>query len=93
MAYLKIHRDEPEVEAPEPLSFERAQSTWRSTEDHGHRDGEEGSDRMDSIKQVEEALGQVEGLMSDLSEQVDEICEPIRMADWLDDHDDGPWAA
>ncbi len=48
---------------------------------------------MDSIAQVELALSRVESTFESLSEQVDEICEPIRMADWLDSHDDGPYAA
>jgi len=48
---------------------------------------------MDSIKQVEQALSQVENNLESLSDQVDEYCAPIRMADWLDEHDDGPWAA
>lgn len=48
---------------------------------------------MDSIAQVEQALSQVETGMKNLSDQVDEICEPIRMSDWLDTDDSGPWAA
>lgn len=48
---------------------------------------------MDSIAQVEQALSRVENAFVSLSEQVDEVCEPISMADWIDDHDDGPYAA
>ena len=48
---------------------------------------------MDSIARVEAALEQVESKFESLNEQVEECCDPIRMADWLDEEDDGPWAA
>ncbi len=91
MAYLKLHRDEPETQAPPPLPFEPLTRTWRST---GTKTNEHaGEPPMDSIEQVEQALSRVESTFETLSEQVEELCEPIRMSDWLDSHDDGPWAA
>ncbi len=91
MAYLKIHRDEPETEAPAPLSFERAQSSWRSTDRQA--DDDQGSPAMDSIRNVELALGRVDDLMEDLSEQVEELCEPMQISDWMPDENEGPWVA
>ena len=89
MSYLKLSRDEPEAIAPEPLPFEPIERSWRSA----GADQDPGEQPMDSIKQVEQALSQVDKNLESLSEQVDEYCAPIRMADWLDEHDDGPWAA
>jgi len=89
MAYLKLFRDEPETLAPEPLPFEGIERSWRSA----GADHDSGEHPMDSIKQVEQALNQVEKNLETLTEQVDEYCEPIRMSDWLDTQDDGPWAA
>lgn len=48
---------------------------------------------MDSISQVELALNRVDNAFSSLSEQVDELCEPILMSDWTDSDNDGPYAA
>jgi hypothetical protein len=95
MSYLKLFRDEPEAIAPEPLPFEPIERSWRSAgADHDPHDSHDpGEQPMDSIKQVEQALSQVDKNLESLSEQVDEYCAPIRMADWLDEHDDGPWAA
>jgi len=87
MTYLKIHRDEPEIQPPEPLPFDPSAKTWRSTSEP------QGEQPMDSIAQVEQALGRVENTFERLSDQVDELCEPIRMADWLESDDDGPFAA
>jgi hypothetical protein len=93
MPYLKLHRDETETETetqpPQPLPFSTAPRRFR---DAGE-DGTPGEEGMDSIARVEQALNRVEGNFERLSEQVDELCEPIRMADWLDSEDDGPWAA
>lgn len=88
MPYLKLHRDEPETEAPQPFPFASSDQSWRSAGDESL-----GDEPMDSIKQVEEALGRVERSFESLSEQVDEICEPIKMSDWLHGEDDGPFAA
>ena len=91
MPYLKLIRDEPETQAPQPLPFPSSERPWRSAgsdADHAH-----GEDQMDSIARVEEALNQVENTFGTLSEQVEEFCEPIRMADWLDADNDGPFAA
>jgi len=88
MPYLKLHRDEPEAEAPQPLPFDPSGQSWRSTDDTSLE-----GDHMDSIQQVEEALGRVERSFESLSEQVDEICEPIKMSDWLVGEDDEPYAA
>ncbi len=90
MSYLKLFRDEPEPLAPEPLPFEPIERSWRSA-GAAHDPGEERP--MDSIKQVEQALSQVDKDFETLAEQVDEYCQPIRMSDWLDTQDDGPWAA
>jgi len=89
MPYLKLSRDEPETQAPQPLPFQSTDRSWRSA----RQDQDPGEDHMDSIARVEQALGRVESTFESLSEQVEEICEPIRMADWLDANDDGPWAA
>ena len=91
MPYLKLHRDEPETLAPQPLSFLDASSTWRTT--GASVSTEEREVPLDSIAQVELALSRVESTFESLNEQVDELCEPIRMADWLANDDDGPWAA
>jgi len=91
MPYLKLTQDEPETEAPQPLPFCSPEQPWRtagSDADHAH-----GDPKMDSIARVEEALNQVENTFENLSEQVEEFCEPIRMVDWLDADDDGPFAA
>jgi hypothetical protein len=82
MSYLKLHRDEPETEAPAPIPFNSPDRSWRNA-------GKE----MDSIAQVEQALADVDRNFSSLSEQVNELPEPIRMSDWMDDDDDGPYAA
>jgi len=93
MPYLKLHRDETETETeiqpPQPLPFSTAQRRFR---DAGE-DGTHGEKGMDSIARVEQALNRVEGNFDRLSKQVDELYEPLRMADWLDAEDDGPWAA
>jgi len=89
MSYLKLFRDEPEIQAPQPLPFPSPEQSWR---DAG-KDDSRGEDQMDSITRVEEALSQVESTFEDLSEQVEDFCQPIRMADWLDEQDDGPYAA
>tara|TARA_R110002072_G_scaffold42064_9_gene117757 strand:- start:34745 stop:35032 length:288 start_codon:yes stop_codon:yes gene_type:complete len=95
MPYLKLHRDEPETQAPQPLPFDQDARNWsRAGRDAGSdQTDREGDEQMDSIAQVEQALSRVENAFVSLSEQVDEICEPISMADWIDDHDDGPYAA
>ena len=93
MPYLKLCRDEPETEAPQPLPFDPSKRSWRSagqSSDDSHPNGEA---KMDSIARVEAALEQVESKFESLNEQVEECCDPIRMADWLDEEDDGPWAA
>lgn len=87
MPYLKLSRDEPETQAPQPLPFLSADRSWRGAR------VDDGEERMDSIARVEEALSRVESTFESLSEQAQELCEPIRMADWLDSDDDGPWAA
>jgi len=86
MPYLKLCRDEPEHETPPTLPFRSARSAEKSgdTRSGGH---------MDSITQAEVALRRVEETFDRLSGQVEEFCEPIRMADWLESEDDGPWAA
>lgn len=88
MPYLKLFRDEPETEAPAPIPFRSPDRNWREA-------GEptQGPQPMDSIAQVEQALGRVENIFEDLSRQADAYCEPIRLSDWIDDDDDGPWAA
>jgi hypothetical protein len=95
MTYLKLFRDEPETEAPQPIPFRSSDRTWRSTDaqDHSTDRNGEGTDSMDSITRVENALQQVENVFENLTEQVNEYCEPIRMADWLEENDDGPYAA
>jgi len=98
MPFLKLHRDEPETEAPQPLPFDQDARNWgRAGRDAGAEQSEQavhaGDKPMDSIAQVEQALSRVENAFVSLSEQVDEVCEPISMADWIDDHDDGPYAA
>lgn len=90
MPYLKLCRDEPEAPAPKPLPFAPSSRVGRSA---GMMETDTGEAPMDSIAQVEQALSQVETGMKNLSDQVDEICEPIRMSDWLDTDDGGPWAA
>ncbi len=91
MPYLKLFRDEPEAPAPKPLPFDPSSRAGRSAGMTTTTD--QGEAPMDSIAQVEEALSRVESNFKDLSEQVDEICEPIQMSDWLDSDDGGPWAA
>ncbi len=99
MTNLKLHRDETESQspAPAPIPFDQAAGSWRQTEDLADLshtpEGEQGEEAMDSIKRVEEALNRVENTFESLSEQVEEYCEPIRLADWLNNEDDGPWAA
>lgn len=89
MPFLKLHRDEPEAEAPAPLPFKEPDRRWRQA-----GESSEGADRVDSIKQVEKALRRVERAFGELSKQVDEYAEPIQLSEWLDDDDDdGPWAA
>ncbi len=90
MSYLKLFRDEPETLAPEPLPFEPIKRAWMSTRADHHDSGDR---PMESITQVEQALSQVERNLETLAGQVEECCEPIRMSDWLDAQDDGPWAA
>ncbi|MFG0298131.1 MAG: hypothetical protein ACF8K1_00810 [Phycisphaerales bacterium JB047] len=82
MPHLKLHRDEPEQEPPAPLPFTRPDRSWRSA----------GEDGIDSIKRVENALADVESKFDELQRLADET-EPLRMSDWIDDDDDGPWAA
>ncbi len=89
MSYLKLFRDEPEPLAPEPLPFGPIDRSWRSS----GAEHNPGAYPMDSIEQVEQALNQVEKNLETLTGQVEEYCEPIRMSDWLDTQDDGPWAA
>lgn len=91
MPYLKLHRDEIETLPPEPLPFTGLDASWRSAGNHADDDSQ--GDTMDSIARVEEALSRVESTFESLSEQVEEYCEPIRMSDWIEDHDDGPYAA
>jgi len=45
------------------------------------------------VTRVEQALSRVEEKFSELTTQVDELCEPIQLSRWIDDDDDGPWAA
>lgn len=82
MSNLRLHRDEPEQEPPAPLPFSSPDRSWRQT------DGQQ----PDSIEQVEQALADVENRFERLRQMTDEI-EPIRMSEWLDEDDDGPWAA
>jgi hypothetical protein len=84
MSYLKLHRDEPEHEPPAPIPFQRPDRTWRGTD---------ADQSIDSIRQVENALSDVESKFDRLREQAKELTEPIRMADWMDEDDDGPYAA
>lgn len=81
MSNLRLHRDEPEQEPPAPLPFGSPDRSWRRTDE-----------QPDSIEQVERALANVESRFEQLRKMADEI-EPIRMSEWLDDDDDGPWAA
>lgn len=87
MPYLKLHRDEPEQEPPAPIPFRSPDRTWRNAGEDNQ------TDRADSIERVEQALADVENRFDNLREQVNELTEPIQMADWVDDDDDGPWAA
>lgn len=88
MVYLKLHRDEPEIQPPAPLPFRCPDRTWRET---GHTTGGHGD--TDPIIQAQDALARVERGMEELARQVDECCEPIRLSDWQSGDDDGPWAA
>lgn len=89
MGYLKLHRDEPEQpEPPAPIPFRSPDRTWREAGGEQH-----GGAEMDSVTRVEQALSRVEEKFSDLTTQVDELCEPIQLSRWIDDDDDGPWAA
>ena len=89
MAYLKLHRDEPEQpDPPAPIPFRSPDRTWRQAGGE-----QQGAPEMDSITRVEQALSRVEGKFDELKEQADELCEPIQISRWVDDDDDGPWAA
>jgi hypothetical protein len=86
MSYLKLHRDEPEQpDPPAPIPFRSPDRTWRNA----------GTDEMDSIARVEQALARVENNFDALKEHADELDASFRMAEWMnnDDDDDGPWAA
>lgn len=86
MSYLKLHRDEPEQpDPPAPIPFRSPDRTWRSA----------GTNEMDSIARVEQALARVENNFDALKEHADELDASFRMAEWMntDDDDDGPWAA
>ncbi len=86
MSYLKLHRDEPEQpDPPAPIPFRSPDRTWRSA----------GTDEMDSIARVEQALARVENNFDALKEHADKLDESFRMAEWMsnDDDDDGPSAA
>lgn len=85
MNYLKLHKDEPEKpEPPAPIPFKSPDRSWRNA----------GSDNLDSIARVEQALSDVESKFDELKEHADELESSFRMAEWLgDDDDDGPWAA
>jgi hypothetical protein len=49
---------------------------------------------MDSIAHAEQALASMQEKLDELSDQVDEYFEPIKLSRWMDDDDDdGPWAA
>ncbi len=89
MPFLKLCKDEIEPEAPQPIPFQSPDRSWRTTD----ADDSTKDEPMDSIARVEEALNRVENTFDKLSEQIDEFCEPIRMSDWIDDDDDGPYAA
>lgn len=91
MLYLKLCRDELETEPPAPIPFSSAAGSWRSAGNSA--DAPTGESRMDSIAQVELAMKRVDTVFGSLSEQVDDLCEPIRMSDWTDSDDDGPYAA
>ncbi len=92
MPELKLHSYEPETEPPAPLPFRNPSQTWRTTDPEGGLPHTEES-RMDSIAHAEQALAALDSKLGDLSEQVDEYCEPISMKSWMEDDDDGPWAA
>lgn len=86
MSYLKLHRDEPEQpDPPAPIPFRSPDRTWRSA----------GTDEMDSIARVEQALARVENNFDALKEHADKLDASFRMAEWMsnDDDDDGPSAA
>ncbi|MDF1808338.1 MAG: hypothetical protein P1U42_01445 [Phycisphaerales bacterium] len=93
MPYLKLFREEVETEAPQPLPFNASARSWRTASEAGHDSNCTGEVEMDSIARVEEALSRVESNFESLSEQVEEYCQPLRMSDWLDTDDDGPFAA
>ena len=89
MSYLKLHRDEPETEAPAPIPFQSSQRSWRQA---GAQPQDE--QEIDSIAHVENALARVDEKFDELSGQVEELLEPIPMSRWLhDEEDDGPWVA
>jgi len=88
MPYLKLHREDHEPEAPQPIPFRSLDRSWRQA-----GQPEKDSPSMDSINQVEKALLSVERNLDELSRQVEEHTEPLRIAEWLDEDDDGPWAA
>lgn len=82
MPNLRLHRDEPETDPPAPLPFSSPDRTWRQA-----------GGFHDSIRQVEDALNDVDQKFRQLREQSDELIGPISLCDWLDDGDDDPRAA
>jgi hypothetical protein len=90
MPFLKLHSYEPETEPPAPLPFHAPTGSWRETDRADDTEGE----RMDSIAHAEQALASMQEKLDELSDQVDEYFEPIKLSRWMDDDDDdGPWAA
>ncbi len=88
MVYLKLHRDEPEPEAPAPIPFRSPDRSWRMSS----RTGQEHD--TDPIAQANAALERAERNLDELSRHVDEYAQPFRLSDWRsDEDDDGPWAA
>ena len=95
MPYLKLSRDEQETPAPQPLPFDSSAKTWKTAGqgNENRHENAQGDSQMDSIARVEQALDRVESTFESLSDQVDELCEPILISDWLIADDDDPCAA
>lgn len=81
MPHLRLVTDEPEIDPPAPLPID----AWRTP-------GRSGTGEvLDSIAEVEQALGRVQSGLDSLSAQVD-AAEPFPFPG-RNDGDDGPYAA
>lgn len=79
MPHLRLVVDEPETDPPAPLPIR----DWRRPET---------DDAVDSIAEVEKALGRVQRAFDALNDQMDEL-DPLPFPRRRDPEDDGPWAA